>query len=58
MMLAGPELRAVPVTIHIALADVPTALSTTGYRHDGPHHRQRSQAPVRHRQSRGLPSPG
>lgn len=28
MMLAGPELRAVPVTIHIALADVPKALTT------------------------------
>ncbi|CAI2935498.1 4-hydroxythreonine-4-phosphate dehydrogenase PdxA [Aminobacter niigataensis] len=28
MMLAGPELRAVPVTIHIALADVPRALTT------------------------------
>ena len=28
MMLAGPDLRAVPVTIHIALADVPTALTT------------------------------
>ncbi|MCO6387848.1 4-hydroxythreonine-4-phosphate dehydrogenase PdxA [Aliihoeflea sp. 40Bstr573] len=27
MMLAGPELRAVPVTIHIALADVPAALT-------------------------------
>ena len=30
MMLAGPELRTVPVTIHIALADVPAALSTQG----------------------------
>jgi 4-hydroxythreonine-4-phosphate dehydrogenase len=28
MMLAGPELRTVPVTIHIPLADVPAALST------------------------------
>ncbi|MBT1155145.1 4-hydroxythreonine-4-phosphate dehydrogenase PdxA [Aminobacter anthyllidis] len=28
MMLAGPELRAVPVTIHIALSDVPKALTT------------------------------
>ena len=28
MMLAGPQLRTVPVTIHIALADVPAALST------------------------------
>lgn len=28
MMLAGPDLRAVPVTIHIALADVPKALTT------------------------------
>ena len=28
MMLAGPTLRAVPVTIHIALADVPAALTT------------------------------
>ncbi len=27
MMLAGPELRAVPVTIHIALEDVPAALT-------------------------------
>lgn len=27
MMLAGPDLRAVPVTIHIALADVPAALT-------------------------------
>ncbi|WP_269931589.1 4-hydroxythreonine-4-phosphate dehydrogenase PdxA [Aminobacter sp. HY435] len=27
MMLAGPELRAVPVTIHIALAEVPQALT-------------------------------
>lgn len=27
MMLAGPQLRAVPVTIHIPLAEVPTALS-------------------------------
>lgn len=27
MMLAGPELRAVPVTIHIALADVPASLT-------------------------------
>ncbi|QLF70002.1 4-hydroxythreonine-4-phosphate dehydrogenase PdxA [Peteryoungia desertarenae] len=27
MMLAGPKLRAVPVTIHIPLKDVPTALS-------------------------------
>lgn len=28
MMLAGPTLRAVPVTIHIPLADVPAALTT------------------------------
>ena len=28
MMLAGPELRTVPVTIHIPLADVPSALTT------------------------------
>lgn len=28
MMLAGPGLRAVPVTIHLPLADVPAALST------------------------------
>jgi 4-hydroxythreonine-4-phosphate dehydrogenase len=28
MMLAGPKLRAIPVTIHIPLKDVPTALST------------------------------
>lgn len=28
MMLAGPDLRAVPVTIHIALAEVPNALTT------------------------------
>ena len=28
MMLAGPELRAVPVTIHIPLADVPASLTT------------------------------
>ncbi|MEP6564721.1 MAG: 4-hydroxythreonine-4-phosphate dehydrogenase PdxA, partial [Mesorhizobium sp.] len=28
MMLAGPELRTVPVTIHIALAAVPKALTT------------------------------
>ena len=29
MMLVGPELRAVPVTIHIALAEVPKELTTT-----------------------------
>lgn len=29
MMLAGPQLRAVPVTIHIPLAEVPTTLSTS-----------------------------
>ena len=28
MMLAGPKLRAVPVTIHIPLAEVPSALTT------------------------------
>jgi 4-hydroxythreonine-4-phosphate dehydrogenase len=28
MMLAGPDLRTVPVTIHIALADVPKTLTT------------------------------
>ncbi|PAQ03629.1 4-hydroxythreonine-4-phosphate dehydrogenase PdxA [Mesorhizobium mediterraneum] len=28
MMLAGPELRTVPVTIHIALSEVPKALTT------------------------------
>ncbi|MGE0457850.1 MAG: 4-hydroxythreonine-4-phosphate dehydrogenase PdxA [Bauldia sp.] len=28
MMIAGPDLRVVPVTIHIPLAEVPTALST------------------------------
>jgi 4-hydroxythreonine-4-phosphate dehydrogenase len=28
MMLAGPELRVVPVTVHIPLADVPGALTT------------------------------
>ncbi|MBB2970281.1 4-hydroxythreonine-4-phosphate dehydrogenase PdxA [Mesorhizobium sp. RMAD-H1] len=28
MMLAGPQLRAVPVTIHIPLAEVPTVLTT------------------------------
>ena len=28
MMLAGPQLRTIPVTIHIPLADVPKALST------------------------------
>ncbi len=27
MMLAGPDLRAIPVTIHIALSDVPAALT-------------------------------
>lgn len=27
MMLAGPELRAIPVTIHVALADVPSLLT-------------------------------
>jgi 4-hydroxythreonine-4-phosphate dehydrogenase len=27
MMLAGPSLRVVPITIHVALADVPTALT-------------------------------
>ncbi|MHB2265723.1 4-hydroxythreonine-4-phosphate dehydrogenase PdxA [Aliihoeflea sp. PC F10.4] len=27
MMLAGPQLRAIPVTIHIALSDVPAALT-------------------------------
>ena len=30
MMLAGPDLRTVPVTIHIALADVPAALTIDG----------------------------
>ena len=30
MMLAGPTLRAVPVTIHIPLAQVPAALTTDG----------------------------
>ncbi len=29
MMLAGPQLRAVPVTIHIPLSEVPVRLSTT-----------------------------
>ncbi len=29
MMLAGPQLRAVPVTIHIPLKDVPSSLTTT-----------------------------
>ena len=29
MLLTGPELRVVPVTIHIALADVPAALTET-----------------------------
>lgn len=28
MMLAGPELRAIPVTIHVALADVPSLLTS------------------------------
>src|SRR6185312_10273905 len=30
MMLAGPDLRAVPVTIHIPLSDVPEALTVGG----------------------------
>ena len=30
MMLAGPQLRTVPVTVHIALSKVPAALSTSG----------------------------
>src|SRR5690606_18826187 len=30
MMLTGPELRTIPVTIHIAIDDVPAALSTEG----------------------------
>ncbi|SMH44017.1 4-hydroxythreonine-4-phosphate dehydrogenase PdxA [Mesorhizobium australicum] len=30
MMLAGPDLRTVPVTIHIPIADVPAALTTQG----------------------------
>jgi 4-hydroxythreonine-4-phosphate dehydrogenase len=30
MMLAGPDLRTVPVTIHIALAEVPAALTIDG----------------------------
>jgi 4-hydroxythreonine-4-phosphate dehydrogenase len=30
MLLAGPQLRTVPVTIHIPLAEVPRALSTAG----------------------------
>ncbi len=32
MMLAGPSLRVVPATIHIALADVPQALNADGLR--------------------------
>ena len=34
MMLAGPELRTVPVTIHIPLAEVPKALTTRADRRD------------------------
>ncbi|MCV0397736.1 MAG: 4-hydroxythreonine-4-phosphate dehydrogenase PdxA [Rhizobiaceae bacterium] len=30
MMLAGPQLRAVPVTIHVPLSEVPLKLSTSG----------------------------
>ena len=30
MMLAGPQLRTVPVTVHIALSQVPAALTTEG----------------------------
>ena len=33
MMLAGPRLRVVPVTTHIALADVPRALTVDGIAH-------------------------
>lgn len=28
MLLSGPQLRAIPITVHIALADVPAALTT------------------------------
>ena len=35
MMLAGPDLRVVPVTIHIPLAEVPKALSTDLIRRTG-----------------------
>lgn len=43
MMIAGPELRTVPVTIHIPLRDVPEALTEELVYAYLPHHRDRSE---------------
>ena len=58
MMLAGPDLRAVPVTIHMPLHDVPAALSERPDRRDLPHRRGRPQAALRHPLARAWRSPG
>jgi hypothetical protein len=51
MMLAGPDLRVVPTTIHIALKDVPGTLDAAApVRHD-PHHRRRAAPRFRRREA-------
>ena len=51
MMLAGPELRTVPVTIHIPLAEVPNSADDGADRRHRPYRRRRSREPLRHRQA-------
>ena len=49
MMLACPELRVVPVTIHLSLAEAVRTLDTRQDRARRPHRRGRAQGAVRHR---------
>ena len=53
MMLACPELRVVPATIHIPLAEVPQALTAGAAGGDDPHHPCRADPRFRHRRARG-----
>ena len=48
MMLAGPQLKTVPVTIHMPLREVAGGAERAADRRDGTDRRRRSQAPLRH----------
>ena len=58
MMLACPQLRVVPVTIHIPLAEVPAALTAELLEADAPHHPCRADPRFRHRRPRASRWPG
>ena len=57
MMLAAPELRVVPATVHIPLAAVPRTLTRALIVETGAHRRPRARARISASPARALPSP-